>query len=100
MAKYIYVGTTRDSKGNVKVRFTNTLKYRSDRLRRAGHRDINFVSYTTKMPKLELLKNLINEPGFQSDETQDAIFNYVVRNCESTQELPLTLQQQQVLVTG
>lgn len=84
MSKFRFVGTSRDSKGVTKVRFTNDPKLRNAMLRRAGHRDINFVTFSAgKLPKLELLKRLMDEPGFQNDEAQDAIFQYVVRNSDS-----------------
>ena len=73
-------GTTRLPSGTVKVRFANDLVSRIKILHKNGHSDIELIELGEKMSKADICKMLIDHPKFQSEEQQDAISEFVVRN--------------------
>ncbi len=79
-------GTTRLPSGTVKVRFANDLVSRIKILHKNGHSDIELIELGEKMSKADICKMLINHPKFQSEEQQDAISEFVVRNCKGIQK--------------
>ena len=74
-------GTTRLPSGTVKVRFANDLVSRIKILHKNGHTDLELIELGEEMSKADICKMLINHPKFQSEEQQDAISEFVVRNC-------------------
>ena len=74
-------GTTRLPSGTVKVRFANDLVSRIKILHKNGHSDLELIELGEEMSKADICKMLINHPKFQSEEQQDAISEFVVRNC-------------------
>ena len=75
-------GTTRLPSGTVKVRFANDLVSRIKILHKNGHSELELIELGEEMSKADICKMLINHPKFQSEEQQDAISEFVVRNCK------------------
>ena len=79
-------GTTRLPSGTVKVRFANDFVSRIKVLAKNGHTDIELMELGEEMSKADICQMLINHPKFQSEEQQDAISEFVVRNCKGIQK--------------
>ena len=78
---YTVAGTS-VSNGKTKVRFAQDYVSRFKILNKNGHTDIELVELDSAMSKADICKMLINHPKFQSEEQQDAISEFVVRNCK------------------
>lgn len=76
-------GTTRLPSGTVKIRFANDLVSRIKILHKNGHTDMELLELGEELSKAQICQMLINHPKFQSEEQQDAISEFVVRNCKA-----------------
>jgi hypothetical protein len=68
--------------GKTKVRFANDYVGRFKILVKNGHEDINLIELGEKLTKAEICKVLMSHPQFQDEAAQDAIAEFVVRNCK------------------
>ena len=84
--KTFEVAGTSTLNGITKVRFANDYVGRFKILAKNGHDNIELIELGEKMSKADICKMLINHPKFQSEEQQDAISEFVVRNCKGIQK--------------
>jgi len=75
-------GTSRLPSGTVKVRFAKDFVQRIKILSKNGHTELELIELGEEMTKAQICQMLINHPKFQSEEQQDAISEFVVRNCK------------------
>jgi uncharacterized protein YwgA len=68
--------------GKCKVRFANDFVGRFKILAKNGHEDINLVELDGEFTKAEICKMLLDDDRFQDEASQDAITDFVVRNCK------------------
>ena len=79
-AKTFSVAGTSKLNGITKIRFANDFVSRVTILAKNKHDEINLIELGGEFSKAEVCQILIAHPGFQSEEAQGAIHEYVVRN--------------------
>jgi len=78
--KTFSVAGTSKLNGITKIRFANDFVSRVKILAKNKHDEINLIELGGEFTKAEVCQILINHSGFQSEEAQSAIHEYVVRN--------------------
>ena len=72
--------------GVTKVRFANDYIGRFKILHKNGHEIIELMELGREITKAQICQVLMSHPQFQSDEQQDAIYEFVLRNCKEIKE--------------
>ena len=72
--------------GVTKVRFANDDIGRLKILHKNGHENIELMELGRELTKAQICQVLMSHPQFQSDEQQDAIYEFVLRNCKEIKE--------------
>ena len=72
--------------GVTKVRFANDYIGRFKILHKNGHENIELMELGRELTKAQICQVLMSHPQFQSDEQQDAIYEFVLRNCKEINE--------------
>jgi len=80
--KTFSVAGTSKLNGVTKVRFANDFIGRIKTLSKNSHEDIELIELGSEMSKADACRVLLAHELFQSEEKQDAITDYVVRNCK------------------
>lgn len=76
---YTVAGTS-TSKGVTKVRFAQDYVDRFKILNKNGHENIELIELGSSMNKADICKTLMAHPKFQTEDQQNAIASFVVRN--------------------
>jgi len=99
MKTFSVAGTTRHPNGTVKIRFANDLVNRFKTLDKNGHTEIELIELGDEFTKAEICQVLLQHERFQSEEQQDAITEFVVRNCKAiSKELATKAETEEVEV--
>jgi len=94
-SKTYSVAGTSTLNGITKIRFANDFVSRLKILYKNGHDNVELIELGSELTKAQVCQVLMNHPKFQSDEQQDAIYEFVVRNCkEIKQEIETKLMQE------
>ena len=75
------VAGTSTNKGITKIRFANDFVSRLKILYKNGHENVELIELGGEFTKAEVCQILMNHPKFQSEDQQNAIYEFVVRNC-------------------
>jgi hypothetical protein len=75
------VAGTSTNKGITKIRFANDFVSRLKILYKNGHENVELIELGGEFTKAEICQVLMNHPKFQSEDQQNAIYEFVVRNC-------------------
>ena len=79
--------------GVTKIRFANDYIGRFKILHKNGHENINLIELGRELTKAQICQVLMSHPDFQNDDQQDAIYEFVLRNCkEIKQEIEAQLE--------
>ena len=73
-------------KGTTKVRFANDFVSRIKILDKNEHTDVELIELGGEFTKAEIAQVLIAHPKFQTETSQSAIAEYVVRNVKSIKQ--------------
>ena len=76
------VAGTSTNKGITKIRFANDFVSRLKILYKNGHENVELIELGGEFTKAEVCQILMNHPKFQSEDQQNAIYEFVVRNCK------------------
>ncbi len=68
--------------GVTKIRFANDYIGRFKILHKNGHENIELIELGQDLTKAEVCQVLMAHDKFQSDDQQDAIYEFVMRNCK------------------
>lgn len=68
--------------GTTKIRFANDFVSRIKILDKNGHTDVELIELGGEFTKSEVCQILMAHPKFQGEDAQEAIYEYVVRNCK------------------
>ncbi|MGB0408140.1 MAG: hypothetical protein ACPGC1_12690 [Pseudomonadales bacterium] len=79
------VAGTSTLNGITKVRFANDFVSRLKILYKNGHENVELIELGGEHTKAEICQVLMAHPKFQSEEQQNAIYEFVVRNCKEIQ---------------
>ena len=72
--------------GVTKIRFANDYIGRFKILHKNGHENINLIELGRELTKAQICQVLMSHPDFQNDDQQDAIYEFVLRNCREIKE--------------
>ena len=72
--------------GVTKIRFANDYIGRFKILHKNGHENINLIELGRELTKAQICQVLMAHPDFQNDDQQDAIYEFVLRNCREIKE--------------
>jgi hypothetical protein len=72
--------------GVTKIRFANDYIGRFKILHKNGHENINLIELGRELTKAQICQVLMSHPDFQNDDQQDAIYEFVLRNCKEIKE--------------
>lgn len=84
-SKTYSVAGTSTLNGITKIRFANDFVSRLKILYKNGHENVELIELGGEHTKAEICQVLMAHPKFQSDEQQNAIYEFVVRNCKEIQ---------------
>ena len=99
--KTFSVAGTSKLNGITKIRFANDFVSRGKILAKNKHDDINLIELGGEFTKAEVCQILIAHPGFQGEEAQGAIHEYVVRNApEIMKEIEVKMAANEETVTA
>ena len=79
--KTFSVAGTSTNNGITKIRFANDFVSRLKILYKNGHENVELIELGGEFTKAEICQVLMNHPKFQSEDQQNAIYEFVVRNC-------------------
>jgi len=79
------VAGTSTLNGKTKIRFANDFVSRLKILYKNGHENVELLELGGEFTKSEVCQILMAHPKFQSEEQQNAIYEFVVRNCKEIQ---------------
>ena len=79
------VAGTSTINGITKIRFANDFVSRLKILYKNGHENVELIELGGEHTKAEICQVLMAHPKFQSEEQQNAIYEFVVRNCKEIQ---------------
>ena len=79
------VAGTSTLNGRTKIRFANDFVSRLKILFKNGHENVELIELGSELTKAEICQVLQAHPKFQSEEQQNAIYEFVVRNCKEIQ---------------
>ena len=100
-AKTFSVAGTSKLNGITKIRFANDFVSRVKILAKNKHDEINLIELGGEFTKAEVCQILIAHPGFQGEEAQGAIHEYVVRNApEIMKEIEVKMAEAEDKVTA
>ena len=68
--------------GTTKIRFANDFVSRIKILDKNGHTYVELIELGGEFTKSEVCQILMAHPKFQSEDAQEAIYEYVIRNCK------------------
>ena len=92
-SKTFEVAGTSTLNGITKIRFANDYIGRFKILHKNGHENIELIELGQKLTKAQICQVLMAHEKFQSDAQQDAIYEFVLRNCkEIKQEIEAQLE--------
>jgi hypothetical protein len=77
---------TSTHKGVTKIRFANDYIGRFKILHKNGHENIELIELGQELTKAQICQVLMAHEKFQSDDQQDAIYEFVQRNCREIKE--------------
>ena len=80
--KTFSVAGTSTNNGITKIRFANDFVSRLKILYKNGHENVELIELGGEHTKAEVCQILMNHPKFQSEDQQNAIYEFVVRNCK------------------
>ena len=80
-SKTFSVAGTSTNNGITKIRFANDFVSRLKILYKNGHENVELIELGGEHTKAEVCQILMNHPKFQSEDQQNAIYEFVVRNC-------------------
>jgi len=80
--KTFSVAGTSTNNGITKIRFANDFVSRLKILYKNGHENVELIELGGEFTKAEVCQILMNHPKFQSEDQQNAIYEFVVRNCK------------------
>ena len=80
-SKTYKVAGTSSLNGVTKIRFANDFVSRLKILYKNGHENVELIELGGEFTKAEICQVLMNHPKFQSEDQQNAIYEFVVRNC-------------------
>ena len=72
--------------GVTKIRFANDYIGRFKILHKNGHTNINLIELGRELTKAQICQVLMSHPDFQNDDQQDAIYEFVLRNCKEIKQ--------------
>ena len=99
--KTFSVAGTSKLNGITKIRFANDFVSRVKILAKNKHDEINLIELGGEFTKAEVCQILINHKGFQGEEAQGAIHEYVVRNApEIMKEIEVKMAANEETVTA
>jgi hypothetical protein len=81
-SKTFSVAGTSTNNGITKIRFANDFVSRLKILYKNGHENVELIELGSEHTKAEVCQILMNHPKFQSEDQQNAIYEFVVRNCK------------------
>jgi hypothetical protein len=81
-SKTFSVAGTSTNNGITKIRFANDFVSRLKILYKNGHENVELIELGGEHTKAEVCQILMNHPKFQSEDQQNAIYEFVVRNCK------------------
>ena len=84
-SKTYSVAGTSTLNGITKIRFANDFVSRLKILYKNGHENVELIELGGEHTKAEICQVLMAHPKFQSEEQQNAIYEFVVRNCTEIQ---------------
>ena len=92
-SKTFEVAGTSTLNGITKIRFANDYIGRFKNLHKNGHENIELIELGQELTKAQICQVLMAHEKFQSDAQQDAIYEFVLRNCrEIKQEIEAQLE--------
>ena len=80
--KTFSVAGTSTLNGITKIRFANDFVNRLKILYKNGHDNVELIELGGEFTKSEVCQILMAHPKFQSEDAQEAIYEYVIRNCK------------------
>ena len=80
--KTFSVAGTSTNNGITKIRFANDFVSRLKILYKNGHDNVELIELGGEFTKAEVCQILMNHPKFQTEDRQNAIYEFVVRNCK------------------
>jgi len=80
--KTFSVAGTSTLNGTTKIRFANDFVSRIKILDKNGHSDVELIELGGEFTKAEVCQILMAHPKFQDESKQEAIYEYVIRNCK------------------
>jgi hypothetical protein len=80
--KTFSVAGTSTSNGITKIRFANDFVGRLKILYKNGHENVELMELGRELTKAQICQVLMSHPKYQTDEQQDAIYEFVLRNCK------------------
>ena len=80
--KTFSVAGTSTLNGITKIRFANDFVSRLKILYKNGHENVELIELGGERTKKEVCQILMAHPKFQKEEQQNAIYEFVVRNCK------------------
>jgi len=80
--KTFSVAGTSTLNGTTKIRFANDFVSRIKILDKNGHSDVELIELGGEFTKAEVCQILMAHPKFQDETKQEAIYEYVIRNCK------------------
>ena len=81
-SKTFSVAGTSTNNGITKIRFANDFVSRLKILYKNGQENVELIELGGEHTKAEVCQILMNHPKFQSEDQQNAIYEFVVRNCK------------------
>ena len=91
--KTFSVAGTSTLNGITKIRFANDFVNRLKILYKNGHENVELIELGGEFTKAQVCQILMAHEKFQSDDQQDAIYEFVMRNCrEIKQEIEAQLE--------
>ena len=81
-AKTFSVAGTSTLNGITKIRFANDFVNRLKILYKNGHENVELIELGGEFTKAQVCQVLMAHAKFQSDDQQDAIYEFVMRNCK------------------
>jgi|TARA_B110000914_G_C15171462_1_gene313062 hypothetical protein len=85
-SKTYSVAGTSTLNGITKIRFANDFVSRLKILYKNGHDNVELIELGSELTKAQVCQVLMSHPKFQTDEQQDAIYEFVVRNCKDIKQ--------------
>ena len=80
--KTFSVAGTSTNNGITKIRFANDFVGRLKILYKNGHENVELMELGRELTKAQICQVLMSHPKYQTDEQQDAIYEFVLRNCK------------------